>query len=113
MRLDLDPILRRLLERDRLATLLDRNNCYGAAMTKRDSAAHGPSHAAGFLAFTIDPRTARIVKLEAFDARGARHELSQEERTSLIKRRGERKRTIEQVVERAQLRMTIECLHAR
>lgn len=70
-------------------------------MTKHDSAAHGRSHTAGLLAFTIDPRTARIVKLEAFDASGARHELSPDERTSLVRRRGERKRTLEQVVERA------------
>jgi hypothetical protein len=70
-------------------------------MTKHDSAARGHSHTAGLLSFTIDPRTARIVKVEACDASGARHELSQDERTSLVKRRGGSTRTLEQVVERA------------
>ena len=70
-------------------------------MTNDDSAAHGPPETAGLLAFTIDPGTARIVKLEVFDESGTRHELSQDERASLVKRRAERKRTLEQVVERA------------
>lgn len=55
--------------------------------------------AAQLLAFTIDPSTARIVKLEGFDAAGARHELSDAEKASLLERR--RQRTLEQVVERA------------
>ena len=70
-------------------------------MANEDSATHGAPETAGLLAFTIDPGTARIVKLEAFDESGARHELSQDERASLVKGRAERKRTLEQVVERA------------
>jgi hypothetical protein len=69
--------------------------------TNDESTAHASLETAGLLAFTIDSRTARIVKLEAFDATGARHELSQDERARLLKRRGERERTLEQVVERA------------
>ncbi len=34
-------------------------------------------------AFTIDPKTAEIVKLECLDSNGARHELSDAEKTSL------------------------------
>jgi len=70
-------------------------------MAKKDSNATGPSQTAGLLAFTIDPTTARIVKLEACDAGGARRELSLEEKTSLVKRIGDRERTLERVVERA------------
>lgn len=70
-------------------------------MARKNSDANGPSHTAGLLAFTIDPTTARIVKLEACDASGARHPLSPEEKTSLVKRIGDRERTLERVVERA------------
>lgn len=35
-------------------------------------------------AFTIDPKTAEIVKLESLDSSGARHELSDAEKTSLV-----------------------------
>jgi len=56
---------------------------------------------AALLAFTIDPRTARIVKIEGLDPDGARHELSERDKAQLIKGHSERERTIEQVVERA------------
>jgi len=51
------------------------------------------------LSFTIDPSTARIVKIEGLTADGVRRELTDEEKARLMKRRGER--TIERIVERA------------
>ena len=56
-------------------------------------------HATDLLSFTIDPSTGRIVKLEGLTADGVRRELTDDEKTKLLKRRGER--TIERVVERA------------
>lgn len=55
--------------------------------------------AAELLAFTIDPTTARIVKLEGLSVDGARHELTDDEKARLIKR--PREKTVERVVERA------------
>jgi hypothetical protein len=40
--------------------------------------------AARLFAFTIDARTGQIVKFESLDARGARHELSDEEKTTIV-----------------------------
>lgn len=51
------------------------------------------------LAFTIDANTAQIVKLESLDASGGRHELSDEEKTSLVHTGGEGR--LEEVLERA------------
>jgi len=56
-------------------------------------------HTTELLSFTIDPSTARIVKIEGLTADGVRRELSDDEKTRLLKRRGEK--TIERVVERA------------
>jgi hypothetical protein len=50
------------------------------------------------LAFTIDPSTGRIVKLEALTD-GVRHELTDEEKARLIQR--SRQKTVERIVERA------------
>jgi hypothetical protein len=55
--------------------------------------------AAELLAFTIDPATGRIVKLEALTGDGVRHELTDDEKARLIKR--PREKTVERVVERA------------
>jgi len=52
-----------------------------------------------FLTFTIDADTAQIVKLETQDANGARHELSDDERTTLSRERGVGR--LEDVVEQA------------
>jgi hypothetical protein len=60
---------------------------------------NGHHAAAELLAFTIDPRTGRIVKLEGLTADGARHELTDEEKARLSKR--PRAKTVERVVERA------------
>ena len=70
-------------------------------MKTDDVAARRPSPVAGLLSFTIDPATARIVKLESFDATGAPHELSEDEKTNLLDSRRDGERTLEQVVERA------------
>lgn len=51
------------------------------------------------LAFTIDANTAQIVKLESLDASGGRHELSDEEKTSLAQHAGEGR--LEEVLEQA------------
>jgi hypothetical protein len=51
------------------------------------------------LAFTIDADTAHVVKFETLDARGARRELSDEEKTSLLREGGEGR--LEDVLERA------------
>ena len=54
---------------------------------------------AKLLAFTIDPNTAEIVKLESLDANGARHELSDDEKATLVKDANEG--SLEEVVEQA------------
>lgn len=53
----------------------------------------------GLISVTIDPNTAQIVKIEGITADGARHELSAEEKSVLLRRRAEK--TLEEVVERA------------
>jgi len=68
-------------------------------MPNSRAAARDTSQSAKLLSFTIDPSTAQIVKLEALDASGARHELSDGEKASLVKGRSEQ--TLERVVERA------------
>lgn len=68
-------------------------------MSSDNFTTHGDGQAASLLSFTIDPNTAQIVKLESLDARGERHELSDDEKVSLLRRDGER--TLERVVERA------------
>ena len=55
--------------------------------------------AAELLAFTIDPGTGRIVKLEGLTADGVLHELTDDEKARLIRR--PREKTVERVVERA------------
>lgn len=55
--------------------------------------------AAKLFAFTIDAKTAQIVKFESLDESGARHELSDEEKLSLAKEgSGDR---LEEIVEQA------------
>lgn len=49
-------------------------------------------------AFTIDPHTAQIVRVEAVDASGARRELSNEEKENLLR---EDQRRLEEVLEQA------------
>jgi hypothetical protein len=51
------------------------------------------------LAFTIDADTAHVVKFETLDARGVRRELTDEEKTSLLREGGEGR--FEDVLERA------------
>lgn len=51
------------------------------------------------LTFTIDADTAQIVRLESLDASGARHELSEDEKATLVKEGGEDR--LEAVLERA------------
>lgn len=58
-----------------------------------------PSAGAGLISLTIDPRSGRIVKMEAIDESGAHHELTREEKAALAKRNG--KSSLEDVVERA------------
>jgi hypothetical protein len=45
--------------------------------------------AATLLSFTIDAKTAQLVKLESLDASGASHELSESEKATLAKEMGE------------------------
>jgi hypothetical protein len=65
----------------------------------KKSAANNAHQSAELLAFTIDPSTAKIVKLETMTADGVRRELTGEEKDRLIKRRGGR--TVERVVAQA------------
>lgn len=70
-------------------------------MSDDNAAAQNGKHSGNLLSFTIDPNTAQIVKLESLDARGERHELTNEEKATLLKRGHDRERTLERVVERA------------
>ena len=54
---------------------------------------------AGLLAITVDPDTARVVRLEGLDANGGRHELTNAERARLLKRASNGR--VEDFVERA------------
>ena len=51
------------------------------------------------LTFTIQARTGQIVKIESVDSAGARHELSDEEKTNLAKEKS--KATVEDMLEQA------------
>ena len=53
----------------------------------------------GLLAITVDPDTARVVRLEGLDANGGRHELTNAERARLLKRASSGR--VEDFVERA------------
>lgn len=69
-------------------------------MTNADESAAKAEHgAAKLFSFTIDANTAQIVKLESLDATGNRHELSEEEKASLVKEA--RDDRLEKVVEQA------------
>ena len=52
-------------------------------MTKEENATEMGKSAGKLFTFTIDASTAQVVRLEAEDASGARHELSDEEKASL------------------------------
>jgi hypothetical protein len=65
----------------------------------KKSGPNNVNHAPELLTFTIDPSTARIVKLETMTADGVRRELTDEEKARLSQRRTGR--TVERVVERA------------
>lgn len=57
----------------------------GEQSESNDSAAFHDSGAMLF-AFTVDAKTAQIVKFESLDASGARHELSDDEKSSLARK---------------------------
>lgn len=57
----------------------------------------GPGPSAGLVAFTLDPASGRIVKVESVDASGARRELTREEKAALARRNG--KSTLEDILE--------------
>ena len=63
------------------------------------SAKDNGNTAVELLAFTIDPSTGRIVKLEGLSADGVRHDLTDDEKARLAMR--PRDKTFERVVERA------------
>jgi hypothetical protein len=65
----------------------------------KKSGANNAHTGSELLAFTIDPSTARIVKLETTTANGHRRELTDEDKARLIKRRTGG--TVARVVERA------------
>ena len=68
-------------------------------MTKDEQATETGQSAGKLFTFTIDASTAQIVRLEAEDASGERHELSDEEKASLAQAGSEG--SLEQFVERA------------
>lgn len=68
-------------------------------MTKEEKVAESGQPAGRLFTFTIDASTAQVVKLEAEDASGARHELSDEEKASLAQ--AGTAGDLEQFVERA------------
>jgi len=68
-------------------------------MTNNEFAARNMQGVGDLISVTIDPNTARIIKLEGIDAAGARHDLSDEEKATLLRHTAEG--TLEQVVERA------------
>jgi len=62
--------------------------------------------AGGVLSFTIDASTGRVLKVETLDAKGARREVSEEEKATLARERTER---IEDALEQA-FEAGIECV---
>ena len=68
-------------------------------LTKEEKATEIEQSAGKLFTFTIDASTAQVVKLEVEDASGARHELSDEEKTSLAQ--AGTAGDLEQFVERA------------
>ena len=62
--------------------------------------------AGGVLSFTIDASTGRVLKVETLDAKGARREVSEEEKATLAQERTER---IEDALEQA-FEAGIECV---
>jgi hypothetical protein len=68
------------------------------AAASKSTAAPRKAAASNLVAFTLDPDTGEIVKVEGVDRAGKRHDLSAEERASLVA--GE-PRTIETVLEQA------------
>jgi len=67
--------------------------------TNRTATKQAYKPVAGLLAITVDPDTARVVRLEGLDANGARHELTNAERQRLLKRASDGR--VEDFVERA------------
>jgi hypothetical protein len=55
--------------------------------SREESKMTEPGSVARHLAFTIDTQTGDIVKLERLDANGARHELSESEKSQLVRAR--------------------------
>jgi hypothetical protein len=70
-----------------------------SATSKSSSASSKSVPQPDLLTVTIQTRTGQIVKIESVDDTGARHELSDEEKASLAKERGEV--TLETVLEQA------------
>jgi hypothetical protein len=68
-------------------------------MTKEEKITESGQPAGRLFTFTIDAGTAQVVKLETEDASGARHELSDEEKASLVQ--AGTAGDLEQFVERA------------
>ena len=66
---------------------------------KSSSPASEPVLHPDLLTFTIQARTGQIVKIESVDSTGAHHELSDEEKTNLVKEEG--KATLEDMLEQA------------
>jgi len=68
------------------------------AEAKADKPRTPDATAPALVAITMDARTAQVVKLEALDATGARHELSEDEKAKLVTEGSE---DLEEVVEQA------------
>ena len=88
------------------ATDRDRPNAHSrrSRARKKDSskdAARAPKRtsSARYLSFTIDTVTAEIVKLERLDASGARHEISETEKETLLRARDASGRVLEDVLQ--------------
>jgi hypothetical protein len=71
----------------------------GQPKTGKGPGTKSASHASDLLTLTIDAKTGHIVKIESVDSTGAHHELSDEEKASLVKERS--KATVEAIIEQA------------